>query len=88
MHETVFYLATAWMAGLLSISVILVVRESSALVRVLALDMATLLLVAFLVLYADSRQVSYYLDAALVLALLSFISTVAATRYHSEGKIF
>jgi multisubunit Na+/H+ antiporter MnhF subunit len=50
--------------------------------------MATLLLVAFLVLYADSRQVSYYLDAALVLALLSFISTVAATRYHSEGKIF
>ena len=35
MHETVFYLATAWMAGLLSISVILVVREASALVRVL-----------------------------------------------------
>jgi multisubunit Na+/H+ antiporter MnhF subunit len=88
MHETVFYLATFWMAGLMSVAVVLVVKERSALVRVLALDMVTLLLVAFLVLYSDSRQVSYYLDAALVLALLSFAATIAAARYHSEGKIF
>jgi multisubunit Na+/H+ antiporter MnhF subunit len=88
MHESVFYLATVWIAGLLSIAVVLVVRERSPLVRVLALDMATLLLVAFLVLYSDSRQVSYYLEAALVLALLSFAATIAAARYHSEGKIF
>jgi len=88
MHETVFYLATVWIAGLLCISIVLVVRERSALVRVLALDMVTLLLVAFLVLYSDSRQVSYYLDAALVLALLSFAATIAAARYHSEGRIF
>ncbi|CAN5498216.1 hypothetical protein BH23CHL4_BH23CHL4_16650 [soil metagenome] len=88
MHETVFYLATVWMAGLLSIAVVLVVRAGSVLVRVLALDMVTLLLVAFLVLYSDSRQVSYYMDAALVLALLSFAATIAAARYHSEGQIF
>jgi multisubunit Na+/H+ antiporter MnhF subunit len=88
MHETVFYLATFWMAVLMSVAVVLVVKERSALVRVLALDMVTLLLVAFLVLYSDSRQVSYYLDAALVLALLSFAATIAAARYHSEGKIF
>jgi len=88
MHESVFYLATVWIAGLLCISIVLVVRERSALVRVLALDMVTLLLVAFLVLYSDSRQVSYYLDAALVLALVSFAATIAAARYHSEGRIF
>ncbi len=88
MHESVFYLATVWIAGLLSIAVVLVVRERSPLVRVLALDMATLLLVAFLVLYSDSRHVSYYLEAALVLALLSFAATIAAARYHSEGKVF
>jgi multisubunit Na+/H+ antiporter MnhF subunit len=88
MHETVFYLATVWMAGLMSVAVVLVVKEQSALVRVLALDMVTLLLVAFLVLYSDSRQVSYYMDAALVLALLSFAATIAAARYHSEGQIF
>ena len=50
--------------------------------------LVTLLLVAFLVLYSDSRQVSYYMDAALVLALLSFAATIAAARYHSEGRIF
>jgi multisubunit Na+/H+ antiporter MnhF subunit len=88
MHETVFYLATVWMGGLMSVAVVLVVKEQSALVRVLALDMVTLLLVAFLVLYSDSRQVSYYMDAALVLALLSFAATIAAARYHSEGRIF
>jgi multisubunit Na+/H+ antiporter MnhF subunit len=88
MHETVFYLATFWIAMLMSVAVVLVVKERSALVRVLALDMVTLLLVALLVLYSDSRQVSYYLDAALVLALLSFAATIAAARYHSEGRIF
>lgn len=88
MHETVFYLAMVWMAGLLSVTVVVVVRARSALVRVLALDAVTILLIALLILYSDSRRVPYYLDAALVLALLSFAATIAAARYHSEGKIF
>ena len=45
-------------------------------------------LIALLILYSDSRKVGYYLDAALVLALLSFLATIAAARYHSEGEIF
>ncbi len=88
MHEQVFYLASFWIAGLISVGVIVVIRASSAMVRVLALDMVTLLLVAMLVLYSDSRKVPYYLDAALVLALVSVASTIAAARYHSQGKIF
>ena len=47
-----------------------------------------LLLVALLILYSDSRRVAYYLDAALVLAMLSFLATIAAARYRSEGEIF
>ncbi len=88
MHETVFYIAAAWMAVLLSTAVVIMVQSRSAMVRVLALDTVTLLLIALLVLYSDSRGVSYYLDAALVLAMLSFVSTIAASRYHSDGKIF
>jgi len=88
MHESVFYVAMLWMAGLLSVGIIVVIRAKTAMTRVLALDMVTLLLVALLILYADSRKVPYYMDAALVLALLSFASTIAAARYHSEGKIF
>lgn len=88
MHEIVFRLAAFWMAILLCITVLMVIRARSSLTRVLALDMVTLLLVALLMLFSDSRKVGYYLDAALVLSLLSFVSTIAAARYHSEGEIF
>lgn len=88
MHEIVFSAAALWMAVLIVVSLITVVRARSSLTRVLALDMVTLLLVALLILYSDSRRVGYYLDAALVLALLSFLATIAAARYRSEGEIF
>ena len=88
MHETVFAAAAIWMTGLLGVAVVYVIRARSVMVRILALDTLTLVLVAFLILYADATRISYYLDAALALALLSFISTVSAARYHSEGRLF
>ena len=88
MHETVFYLAATWMTGLLAVSVVMVIRARSAMVRILSLDMLTLILIALLILFADARRSPYYLDAALVLALLSFVASLAAARYHSERKLF
>ena len=88
MHEAVFALAAVWMTGLLGISVVVVIRARSAMSRILALDMLTLILIALLILFADANRESYYLDAALVLALLSFVSSLAAARYHSERRIF
>lgn len=88
MHQTVFYLAFAWMTVLLGVSVVFVVRSRSVMVRILGLDVLTLLLVALLILYADTKRQAYYLDAALALALLSFISTLASARYHSERRLF
>ena len=88
MHETVFELAAAWMTVLLGVSVVYLIRARSAMVRILALDTLTLILIALLILFADANRAPYYLDAALALALLSFISTVAAARYHSEGRLF
>ena len=88
MHEAVFYAAAAWMTGLLAVTVVLVIRARSAMVRILALDTVTLILTALLILYADANRSSHYLDAALMLALLSFVSTMGAARYHSEGKVF
>jgi len=87
MHETVFYLATIWMTGLLGVSVVFVIRARSAMVRILGLDTLTLILIALLILYADANRAPFYLDAALVLALLSFLATLAAARYHSEGRL-
>ena len=88
MHEVVFEIAAVWMTSLLGVSVVYVIRARSAMVRVLALDTLTLILIAFLILYADANRTPYYLDAALALALLSFIATLAAARYHSEGRLF
>jgi multisubunit Na+/H+ antiporter MnhF subunit len=88
MHEVVFYGAMIWMTGLLCICIGMVIRARSALVRILALDTVTLVLVALLILYSTTTESSFYLDAALMLALLSFLSTIVAARYHSEGRIF
>ncbi len=88
MHELVFYLAVAWMTVLLAVGVVAVIRLSSTAGRILALDMLTLILAALLVLYGVSERAAYYLDVALVLALLAFVGTLAAARYYGERKIF
>jgi multisubunit Na+/H+ antiporter MnhF subunit len=88
MHDIVFEIAQLWMTVLLGVSVILVIRARTAMNRILALDTLTLILIALLILYADANHASYYLDAALALALLSFIASLAAARYHSEGRMF
>ncbi len=88
MHEVIFYLAFVWMTGLFVVSVAAVIRLPATAERILALDTLTLILVALLVLYADALRSPYYLDAALILALLAFIGTVTVARYHGERKIF
>lgn len=65
-----------------------VVRLRTTAARILALDMLTFVLVALLVVYAAGERSSYYMDVALILALLAFLSTLAMARYHGERKIF
>jgi multicomponent Na+:H+ antiporter subunit F len=88
LHEIVFYVAAAWTTVLLAVTVVAVISVPTTAGRILALDTLTLVLVAFLVLYGNARDTSYYLDAALILALLAFIGTLAAARYYGERKIF
>lgn len=88
MHEPVFYAAAVWMTILLGTVVVMLLRARSALIRILALDTLTLILVALLIVYADVQGESYYVDAALILALLSFVATIAAARFQSERETF
>jgi multicomponent Na+:H+ antiporter subunit F len=87
-HTAVFYAAALWMTVLLATSIVLVIRAPSVLSRILSLDMALLILVALLVLLSATLRVAYFLDAALALALLSFVTTLAAARYHAEKDPF
>jgi multisubunit Na+/H+ antiporter MnhF subunit len=88
MNDAVFYIALVWMMGLLLTTLVMVIRATSMMSRILALDAVTLVLTALLVLYSTTTKSSYYVDAAIALGLLSFISTMAAARYYSEGRIF
>lgn len=84
MTEVVFYIALVWMLGLLLATVAVVIRADGTLTRVLALDTLALILTALLILFSATTGRSFYLDAAIMLALLSFMSTFAVARYYSE----
>lgn len=58
-----------------------VVRGPSLPDRVLALDLIGLLSVSVIALYAIASGRSLYLDAAIALALVSFLGTVAFARF-------
>jgi multicomponent Na+:H+ antiporter subunit F len=87
MHSYLFFLAIMWVAALFGATVFLVLRASTTLARLLALDTLTLILIAFLVLFVHANQAVYYLDAVLILALLSFIGTLAAAWYHGRRRL-
>ncbi|MGE6763076.1 monovalent cation/H+ antiporter complex subunit F [Corallococcus interemptor] len=88
MHETFFTLAIVWMVGLLGTMVLLASRQRSAADVLMSVDTLGLVICAVLALYGAIRREAGYLDAALVLALLSYVQTVAGARYLHHGRAF
>jgi len=88
MHDAVFYLGAAWLTVLLVACAALALRSASIPTRILALDTFVLVLTGLLILYAGWERVPYYLDAALILALLGFVGTLAAARFYGRGGLF
>lgn len=88
MHSFMFYVATLWVAVLIGVGVVMALRAPGVLLRVLALNVVTTMLIGLLALFASGHASPHYLDAALVLALLAFVGTLAAARFDAEGRIF
>jgi multicomponent Na+:H+ antiporter subunit F len=88
MHPLLLGVATLWIAGLLAVVLIHVITTRSALARILAMDTLTMLLIALLALYAKTTDSTYALDAALILAALAFVGTLAAARFYDTGGLF
>jgi multicomponent K+:H+ antiporter subunit F len=79
------------MVGLvIAIPIILVrfVRGPSLPDRVVALETVVSVVVALLILNAYLLGSSVYIDAALVLSIFGFISTVAIAKYLERGDLF
>ena len=88
MPELALEIAVGWVTLLLVAGAVLLLRSSDTLHRVLALDVLVALLIALLIVLSYLRDVSYYIDAALSLALLSFTATLVAARYVMRGGPF
>lgn len=88
MSEIVFYVAIAWLAVLLGVTVARLAAAPTTGQRILALDLLTLVLIGLLALAAREDQRSYALDAGLALALLSFVATLAACKYYENRRPF
>ncbi|AFV25072.1 multiple resistance and pH regulation protein F [Methanolobus psychrophilus R15] len=56
--------------------------------RVVGLDALTLVMVVTLGVYSYVQESPFFLDAALVLSIISFVGTIAIARYIDEGAIF
>ena len=62
-------------------------RGPSAIDRVLALDTLYINVVALVILLGIQRRSSLLFEAALIVAMLGFVSTVALARYLSRGDV-
>jgi multisubunit Na+/H+ antiporter MnhF subunit len=74
-------LAVVWLCLLLVVLVVVLLRARIPLERILALDVLAVVLAALLGTIALDRRTSYFLDGAGLIALLSFVETLAAARF-------
>lgn len=79
--ETVTVVAFGWSTLLLGLAGLLLLRAPDTLHRLLALDVLAATLIMVLTTLSYVQGVSYYVDAALALALLSFTATIVSARY-------
>lgn len=87
-HGLVFYAGIGWLTVLLGACVVQVARAPTAAQRAVALDLLVLVLIGLLALSAGEDRRAFPLDAALALALLSFVATIAVSRFIADRRPF
>ncbi|GAB2994284.1 monovalent cation/H+ antiporter complex subunit F [Mycobacterium bourgelatii] len=88
MPTLLLIVAVVWTTLLLVAGGLVLLRARDVHQRVVALDLLAVLVVSLLALLCYLLDKSYYLNAAVALALLSFVATVAAARYLGSGGPF
>lgn len=87
MTEIPAFLATCITIGFVSIAISLIFAFIRLVIgktladRIVALDLMSSLVIAFIALFSIARQETVYLDANIAFALVAFLSTVAFARY-------
>ena len=76
----------ALLMGAILLAFIRMLKGPSLPDRVVALDLITVLAVAFCALFAISSDEAAFLDVAIALALVAFLATVALARFSERRK--
>ncbi len=56
--------------------------------RIVGLDAMTLVMVVTLGVYSYAMDSPFFLDAALVLSIITFVGTIAIAKYLDKGEVF
>ena len=87
MPSAPFVIALAMLAIAAALTFIRLIKGPTLPDRVIAIDLFGVLLVCLLVLMAGTTRQQAFLDVAIVVALISFVGTVAYARYiEREGS--
>ena len=87
MLAMVIVIAKVAIAGSAGLCLIRLLRGPDAVDRILAADSLAVHIIALLILISMELQTKVYIEAALLIALFSFLSTVATSIYVLKGKI-
>ena len=79
--EVVLVVAFGWATLLLVAGALLLLRARDSLTRLLALDVLGTIVIVLLAVLSYLNDVSYFIDSALAVALLSFTATMVTGRY-------
>jgi multicomponent Na+:H+ antiporter subunit F len=85
MLETITQAALVTLGVALLIAVVRLVKGPTLPDRIVAMDLVGVLVVGLIVVLAASTQVRATLDAAIVIALIGFVGTVAYATYVERG---
>lgn len=84
----IFLLAMVFLSGLIPFALAVFIRAKTLVDKVVALETVVFIVTAVLILNAFHSGSSVYIDAALILAVFGFLSTVAISKYLEEGNVF
>lgn len=88
MNAVVTTIGLVWVTLLLVGGGLVLLRARDAFQRIVALDALSVLVVCLLALLSYLREEPYWFDAAVALALLSLVASVAAARFLGTGGPF
>lgn len=88
MPDAALTAAAIWLVVLVAACALGTVTSSSRPGRILALDTLAFALVGLLAVRSAAEDAPYFLDAAVVIALLGFVATLATVLFHTRGGPF